>query len=191
MDAACPITPSGWGWFREFDGGLGKRREKIQSVLKLRNLRTCYGSGDFFYVSREGWEMLGKITEIWRWNLQGAFMPRKKALPWWEEKADLNGDFNSNEVVVPLTMRALQKKMRAWTVEICWKDNRNGLGNYASERSDWDLKRFERGMCCAGDSGTIASPETISQARCGHKMEMKDACSKKALLQSWLSNDLG
>ena len=189
MDAACPITPNGWGWFREFDGGLGKRQEKIQSVLKLRNLRTCYGSGDFFYVSREGWEMLGKITEIWRWNLQGAFMPRKKALPWWEWKGDLQGVFNSNEVAVPMTMKALQRTV-TWTVEICWKDNHNGIG-HKSDRSDWDLKRLDGRMCCAGAAGKFVAPEIISRTRCGHKLDMEDACSKGAYMQSWLSNDLG
>ena len=86
-------------------------------------------------------------------------------------------------------MKALQRKV-TWTVEICWKNNFNGI-DVRSDRSDWDLKRLDGVMCCVGDSGTVAAPETISQIRCGHKMEMEDACSKEAYMQSWLSNDLG
>ena len=86
-------------------------------------------------------------------------------------------------------MKALQRKV-TWTVEICWKDNKNGIG-HKSDRSDWDLNRLDGMMCCVGDTDTIAAPETISEARCGHPLKMEDACSKEAYMQSWLSNDLG
>ena len=193
MDYVCPTAPKGWGWRHEYADGLEQRREKIQSILELDNLGPCFGSGDFFYVSRAGWEMFGKITEVWRWNFKGAFKSRETAQPWWEGKGHLQGDFNSNEVAVPMTMKALEKKVSR-TIEICWKDHKNGIG-HKIPLDDWELRRLESQLvgvtCCVGDSGTVASPETIAQTRCGHKMEMQDACSKEAYMQSWLSNDLG
>ena len=202
MDFACPqvnddgITLPPWGWRNEFKDGLEKRRQKIQSVLELDNLGTCFGSADLYYVSRAGWEMLGNITEIWQWNLKEDFKPRREALPWWEGKGDTrrwnstDSGYNSNEVAVPITMDALQRKGLS-TVEICWQDNKNGLG-VESGRSESGLNQLDRDMCCATNSPRpYAGPWTISRNRCGHKMDMQNACSKEAYMQAWLSHDLG
>ena len=200
MDFACPqlngihaLPP--WGWRNEFKDGLEKRRQKIQSVLELDNLGTCFGSADLYYVSRAGWEMLGNITEIWQWNLKEDFKPRRDALRWWEGEGDtrrMRGPrgYNSNEVAVPITMDALQRKGLS-TVEICWHDNKNGLGvERGRSESDLNKNQLHRDMCCATNSPRpYAWPRTISRNRCGHKMDMQDACSKEAYMQAWLSHE--
>ena len=141
------------------------------SVANHTTNATCYGSGDLYYVSKEGFSEFGAITDsAWRWN------------PLAEMQKESNHTnftwYSSNEIAIPVTMQALIKSGLR-DVPICWKTKGLGLDELQYGKDSTDPQ------CCWGSYKLTAGPAVIANSTCGHKMDMTDPCAKLALVDAW------
>lgn len=175
MDNACPdhIDTKEWGWRGQFARGLQDRVQNM-ATTQFRTNSICFGSADLYYLSKEGFSNFGAIVNrTWRWNPLAAEQKRAGK----PERIE----YNSNEVAVPTTLKALASS-GLQDVPICWKTKGIGLKQklYGSDSAD--------PACCWGNYEAIAAPADILTSPCGHKIDMTDPCAKKALLKSWAAD---